>query len=258
MTDPFYRDIAALKEPSSPAQSVSSSTNLNSWILEQLGARSGDFVLEMGSSNGKRTLPLARMVGEEGYVLAVERSFEALSAISRNSVELGLETRIRFLQISLDEFGGRVRNEDFDRALGSRSLYHLRQPRSVFHAIQRALKPGGIFFFDGPTRKDHAELRRFHADLRGDLASAHENRTPTFIEDVGLQCARDFFEKVEVVRYEHPLRFDSPDALHTCWSISKLYDEALEDAFQKAADRYFQTHTIFETFQRVAGIRAIK
>lgn len=263
MTDNFYRDIAALRDVPAPresrnAQAESGATSLNSWIIEQLGPCSGDSVLEVGCGNGRRTLHLARLVGERGYVLAVDRSFDALNTISHHSLEMGLETRIRFLQVSLDEFQGHVRKDDFDRALGSRSLYQLKQPRVVIHAIYRALKPGGVFFCHGPTRRDHAELRRFHAELCGEGASAYESREPTFIEDVGLQCVNDFFNEVEIVKFEHPLCFDSPEALHACWSVSKLYDEELEKQFQQAARRYFAAYGSFETFQRVVGIRAIK
>lgn len=257
MTENFYRDLAALREPGI-ALAEAGATNLNSWIIEQLRPCPGESILEIGSGNGKRTLPLARIVGERGYVLAVDRSFDALSAISQRSLELGLETSIRFLQINLDEFEGHVRKDDFDRALGSRSLYQLKQPRVVIHAIHRAIKPGGAFFFYGPTRKDHAELRRFHADLRGESISSFEGREPTFIEDIGLQSAHDLFAELEIVKFEHPLRFTSPEALHACWNVSKLYDETLEGQFQYAAARYFASHMVFETFQRVVGIRCIK
>jgi SAM-dependent methyltransferase len=255
MIDNFYRDIAALREPG-PLQTETGASHLTGWIMDQMGVHFGHAVMDLGCGNGKRTLPLAQVVGERGYVLAVDRSFESLSMLSQQSQDMRLETRIRFLQISLDDFEGHVRNEEFDRALASRTLHFVRQPRAIFYAIQLALKPGGIFFFYGPTRQDHRELRQFHAGLSGE--SFIENREPSFVEGIGLQCTRDFFSQVELVRFEQPLRFETPEALYGCWSVSKLYDETLEQAFQLTVKRYFASHRFFETVQRIVGIRAVK
>ena len=296
MTEKFYRDIAALREPSlalaepkeadfalaepktsglvltepkeaslslaepktsSLALAEPSATDIISWITDQLKPCRGDAILEIGCGYGKRTLPLARIVGETGYILAIDRSYEALNTLSQYSLEKGLETRIRFLQISPDHFGGHVRADYFDRALGSHSLSHIKHPRMVFSIIQQALKPSGIFFFYGPTHADHAEFRHFHADLCGEL-SASESLEPTFMEEVGMQYAHDFFSDIETVKFEQPLRFDSPEALHACWSVSKLYNEDLEQAFLQAAEDHFASHRVFETIHRVIGIKAVK
>jgi SAM-dependent methyltransferase len=256
MIENFYRDIAALREPVPPPVEETGVSDLTSWVITQMDVRSGDSVLDMGSGNGKRTLPLAQLVGERGYVLAVDRSFEALSALSQQSLDARLETRIRFLQVNLDDFAGHVRKDDFDRALGSRTLHTVKHPQTVFHAIQQALKPGGIFFLYGPTRKDHAELRRFHSEACGEMF--YENQEPGFVESTGLQCIQENFSDREIVFFEQILHFDSPEAIYACWSMSRLYDKALENAFQQTATRYFATHAFFETVQRIIGIRAIK
>lgn len=258
MTEQFYRDLAALKESGAGvALADSGAADLNGWITRQLGIRAGENILDIGCGNGKRTLSLARAAGETGYVLAIDRSFENLSTLSQQSLDAGLERRIRLLQINLDEFEGYLREDDFDRALASRALYHLKRPQAAFNAIHLALKPGGTLLFYGPTRRDHAELKRFHADLCGEM-SPTENRELSFIEGAGLQYVRDFFAQVEVARFEQPLRFETPDMLHACWRVSRLYDEALEQRFQQAAARHFAHHAVFETVQRVVGIRAIK
>jgi SAM-dependent methyltransferase len=256
MTEKFYRDIAALKE-SSLALAESNAADLTSWIIDQLRPRRGDAILEIGCSNGKRTLPLARIVGETGYVLAIDRSYEALSTLSLQSLEESLETQIRFLQINLDSFGGHVRANAFDRVLGSHSLSRIKHPRTAFNTIQRALKPDGTFFFYGPTRKDHAELRDFHADLCGER-SAYETLEPTFMEGVGMQYVRDFFSDLEIVKFEQPLRLTSTEALHACWSVSKLYNEQLEQRFIQAAKHHFASQQVFETIHRVMGIKVVK
>jgi 2-polyprenyl-3-methyl-5-hydroxy-6-metoxy-1,4-benzoquinol methylase len=261
MTESFYNNIAALKErdevATSHRQANYSSTDLNGWIMEHLAPRTNDTILDLGTGSGKQALLLARTVKHPGYILTIDRSYETLNRLSQHSLEAGLETRIRFLQIPLDELDGHLRREDFDRAVSSRVLSHLRQPRTVFHALALALKPGGLFFFYGPSRKNNAEIKRFSARLQGDF-SAQESQDPTFIEGAGLQGARDVFSQVAIVKFEQTLRLDSPEMLYACWSASSLYDETLDRSFRQAALRHFESHTVFETTQRIIGIKATR
>ncbi len=152
MTENFYRDIAALQQAST-ACAEHEVTDFNAWVINQLEVRQGDNVLNIGCGNMIQALSLAQTVGNGGHVLAIDRSYSALNMLSQGSQKNGLEQRIRFLYIHLDDLGGHARPEDFDRALGARALYHIRQPQEVFHAIRQALKPGGIFFFYGPSEK---------------------------------------------------------------------------------------------------------
>ena len=194
---------------------------------------------------------------DSGYVLTIDRSYEVLHTLSQRSLATGLESHVRFLQIPLDTLDGYLRREDFERAVSSRVLSHLRQPRTVFDALVQALKPGGVFFFYGPSRKNNAELKRFAAELQGDFSS-RESQEPTFIEETGIQCARDFFTQIAIVKFEQTLRLDSPEMLYTCWNASSLYNEAFDRKFRMAALRHFESHPFFETTQRIIGIKTTK
>lgn len=256
MTETFYSSIAALTR-SSTACAEYTPTDHTSWMMSQLEPRAGESILNLGCGSGKHALVLAEAVGTPGYILTVDRSYESLSALSQYSQERGLENRIRFLHMHLDDLHGHLHADEFDRALGARELSSMRQPSTVFHAIHQALKPGGVFFFYGPSRKDHAEFRLFSAALHND-APPQESRELGFIEKIGLPYARDVFSQVEMCTFENPLRFDSPDALYAYWSESSLYSEALDGDFRRAAARHFQSHETFETAQRLIGIKAIK
>lgn len=261
MTDSFYSSIAAIQErkrvQQDPISTVSNATDLSTWVIDHLDIQAGSSVLDTGGSNGPQAIPLARLVGYNGYVLSIDRSYETLHALAQRSQELGLETRIRLLQIHLDDLEGYVREHDFDRALASRALTRLKQPRAVVHAIHRALKPGGLFFFYGPSRSNNLEIKRFHASLRGEVFPM-EGHELTFLEEVGLPLAREYFAEVELVKFDQPLLFDSPEALYTCWSSSKLYTEELDVACRRAVLRHFEEHPVFETVKRVVGIKATR
>lgn len=252
MTEQFYRDIAALQK-AGVACLEQDPRNLDSWALTQLTPRVGENILKLGCDSHAQTLSLARTIGQDGYVLTIDRSYRALSALSQSSQQSNVENHIRFLYLNLDDLKGHLRPEDFDRAISGRALYHVKQPQAVFLAIRQALKPGGVFFFYGPTRKDLVELRLFHATLRHET---RESRELLYIEHVGAPCARDVFSQVEFIRFECPLRFTSPDALYAYWHASSLYEETLDRDFRRAAAQHFQSYPAFETAQRLIGVKA--
>jgi SAM-dependent methyltransferase len=211
-------------------------------------------MLAIGCDSNEQILSLARTLGPRGYTLAIDRSYRALTALSQRSQAGGLERNIRFLYLNLDDLGGHLRPEDFDRALCGRALSHVKQPKVVFHVIRRALRAGGTFFFYGPARKDLIELRLFHAALRSERRESHEQFG---VEQSGLRYARDTFARVDAVSFEYPLRFPSPDALYAYWHKSELYEEELDRDFRCAAARHFQSYSTFETTQRLVGVKAI-
>lgn len=232
-------------------------TDLSSWVTEHLAVHTGHAILDIGGGNGPQALPLAQLVGYSGHVLSIDRSYDTLHTLGQRSQELGLQARIRLLQIHLDDLEGHLREHDFDRVLASRALYRMKQPFSVFKAIQRTLKPGGLFFFYGPSRKNNLEIKRFHAALFGETFSP-ESKELTFLEEIGLPVARDCFSQVEIAKFEQPLLFHSPLTLYSCWKTSKLYTPELDALCRRAAIRYFESHTVFETVRRVVGIKALK
>jgi ubiquinone/menaquinone biosynthesis C-methylase UbiE len=255
MTEQFYRDIAAMVHP--PACPQPQISDLPSWVIDHLQPRSGENILAIGNRDGRLTLKLARSVGDRGYVLAVDHSYRVLNALSQHSQEQGLQQRIRFLYLNLDDLDGHLRTDDFDRVLCSGALVRSRQPQVVFHTIFQALRPGGTCFFCGPARKDLAELGALCATCSQQTALPGEKEL-LFIERIGLPQARELFASVEILTFERTLAFDSPETLLACWKESPFYDEGRTPEILVAARRYFQSHALFATTRCFMGIRARK
>jgi SAM-dependent methyltransferase len=255
MTEQFYRDIAALVHPAACLQPQTS--DLPSWVIDHLQPRPGENILAIGNRDGRLTLKLARSVGDAGSVLAVDHSYRVLNALSQHSQEQGLQERIRFLYLNLDDLDGHLRSEDFDRALCTGALVRSRQPQVVFHTIFQALRPGGTFFFCGPARQDLAELGALCTTCSRETTGPGEKER-LFIERIGLPYARERFAAVEILTFTRTLGCDSPEALLACWRESAFYDEAHLPEVLTAARRYFQSHLLFETTRCFLGIRARK
>jgi ubiquinone/menaquinone biosynthesis C-methylase UbiE len=105
--------------------------------------REGMFVLEPGCGMGYFTLPLARMVGPQGRVVAVDIQPKMLSVLRRRARKAGLAQRIDVRQgqagrLDLQDLSGRV---DFMAAL--HMVHEIPDPSSFLGEAWTALKSDG-------------------------------------------------------------------------------------------------------------------
>ena len=125
---------------------------LNRFIQE------GMTVLETGCGMGYFTLPMARMVGPRGRVVAVDIQPKMLSALNERAQKAGLLERIEIRQagtewLGVEDFSGKV---DFAAAL--HMVHEVPDPVCFFTQIWKALKPGGQLLVVEP--KGHVSQNR--------------------------------------------------------------------------------------------------
>ena len=123
----------------------------------------GMIVLEPGCGMGYFTLPLARMVGAGGRVVAVEIQSKMLSVLGRRARKAGLSDRIDLRQIGadglcVDDLSGQV---DFAAAL--HVVHEVPEQASFFTEVFNALKPGGRLLVVEP--KGHVSQDEFEQTL---------------------------------------------------------------------------------------------
>ncbi len=232
----FDTDTSALQRRIH-AHEAFGSHDLNSWILSNLHLAPGLHVLELGCGVGKQTLRIAKELGKNGHITALDMSREALDVLAGLAYQHGLGVK-------------------FDRVLGSYSLYYSKDPRTLFRTIATALRPGGVLFFCGPSRDNNAELKHFHYSLLSENPVGTD--ASTFMEQTGLQIVREMFSEIHISKFENRLRFNSTDGLYSYWSSYNLYRDDLANDFRCAAEKHFRLHGIFETVKRVVGIRVTK
>ena len=105
--------------------------------------REGMTVLEPGCGMGYFTLPLARMVGPEGRVVAVEIQEKMLSVLARRARKAGLNDRIDIRHIADPDLGiGDLLNK-VDFAAAIHVVHEVLDQAVFFLEIWEALKPGG-------------------------------------------------------------------------------------------------------------------
>lgn len=121
----------------------------------------GMTVLEPGCAMGFFTLPLARMVGPSGRVVAVDLQERMLDRLKHRAEKAGLEDRveIRLCQggsLGLDDLEGKV---DFAAAI--HLVHEVPDKERFFGELRLALKPGaGLLMIEPKGHVSAAELER--------------------------------------------------------------------------------------------------
>ena len=104
--------------------------------------REGMTVLEPGCGMGYFTLPLARMVGPKGRVVAVEIQPKMLSVLNRRARKAGLLDRIDLRQAGVDTLGVEDLAAGVDFAAALHVVHEVPDPTSFLTEVRKALKPG--------------------------------------------------------------------------------------------------------------------
>jgi ubiquinone/menaquinone biosynthesis C-methylase UbiE len=117
------------------------STNRAATIVEHLELRRGMRVLDVGCGPGRVTLPVARKIGPDGEVIAVDVQIGMLARARQRATEANLEN-IRFVQraVGVDPLDA----HDVDRALLVTVLGEIPDRDAALRAVFGALNPGGF------------------------------------------------------------------------------------------------------------------
>lgn len=109
-------------------------------ILDEVGIKEGDFVLDFGCGSGSYILPLAELVGKSGRIYALD--------INPLSIEKGrkivLKQRLLNVQFILSDCDTLLPDKCLDVVLLYDILHDLEEPDMILSEIHRILKPNGI------------------------------------------------------------------------------------------------------------------
>lgn len=116
-------------------------TNRSAVIVENLDLRPGMSVLDLGCGPGRLAIPIAREVGQEGEVVAVDIQPGMLRRAQEKAQAADL-TNIRFVQAAAGE--GELGRSLYDRALLVTVLGEIPNREAALREVFDALKPGGM------------------------------------------------------------------------------------------------------------------
>ena len=121
--------------------------------------RDGMVVLEPGCGMGYFTLALARMVGPEGRVVAVELQGKMLSVLGRRASRSGLSDRIELRQTGAEGLRVEDLSGEVDFAAAIHLVHEIPDQGAFFAQVWNILKPGCRLLVLEP--KGHISLDQF-------------------------------------------------------------------------------------------------
>jgi 2-polyprenyl-3-methyl-5-hydroxy-6-metoxy-1,4-benzoquinol methylase len=130
-----------------------------------LGAhvRPGMRIIDFGAAMGYFSLPMARMVGDEGRVVCIDVQERMLGALRRRAARARLADRIETILCKSDDLGLNGRNASFDLVLAMYVLHEVPNVATTLSQLATALKPGGRMIVIEP--KGHVSADRFREEL---------------------------------------------------------------------------------------------
>ncbi len=113
--------------------------------------REGMTVLEPGPGMGFFTLPLARMVGPTGRVIAVDIQAKMLDKLEKRAHQADLLDRIELKEAEATRFTRTDWESTVDFALAFAVVHEMPSAEAFFREVATALKPRGMVFFAEPS-----------------------------------------------------------------------------------------------------------
>jgi len=109
-------------------------------LLSHLDLKPGLLVCDMGCGNGFYSLKIAKAIGPEGRVLAVDIQPEMLQLLSRRSIEANVENIDMILGTTTDP---KLPDNKVDLVLMVDVYHEFSDPKSMLEKIRKSLKPTG-------------------------------------------------------------------------------------------------------------------
>jgi ubiquinone/menaquinone biosynthesis C-methylase UbiE len=179
-------------------------------LLAALKVQPGQVVCDMGCGNGFYTLPLARLVGDQGKVLAVDIQPEMLQMLNERSRTAGLKNIQPVLGTQVDP---RLEAGSLDLILMVDVYHEFSHPAEMLAAMRAALKPGGrIALAEFRLEDRNVPIKRLHKMSKKQILREYEANGFKLVEQFDELPWQHlmFFERDENFRSKRQLK-KSPD-----------------------------------------------
>jgi len=125
-------------------------------LVGRAGIVAGSKVLDVGTGTGEVALRASKLVGQRGFVVAVDIMDEMLRIASRKAGGLGT-TNVKFSRMSIEELD--LPEASFDSVVGNYSLCCCLDYEAALVECMRVLKPGGRLTYNHSGPADPLELQ---------------------------------------------------------------------------------------------------
>ena len=218
-------------------------------IFAAMGVSPGVTVADIGAGDGFFTSRLARAVGPNGRVFAVDIDDKALERLKKRLQDDGI-LNVTIVKGATDD--PKLPERALDGALIVNAYHEMEQHQSVMLALRRALKPDGRLVIVEPIR----DARR--GQPRADQARNHEVEPEYVLRDARAAGFR-------IVGLQDPFTFHDPDVewmmtlqpLEPSAAAAKASSTSSAGQFADADQRDPAIRVSLEEFSKLASARAV-
>ena len=122
--------------------------------------KSGMTVIDIGCGVGYFSIPMAKMVGDEGKVIAVDLQQQMLNMLKRRAEKAEVADRIELIKCKEDRLGIQV---EADFVLTFAVLHEVPNQHRLLNEVFDCLKPGGRLLVAEPPL--HVSVKKFAAEV---------------------------------------------------------------------------------------------
>jgi len=221
-------------------------TELKLKLAQKIGARAGMTVVDMGCGQGGFTASLAKIVGKQGKVLAVDISDEYLAEFMDRLNKHGVKNTVTFIQVDAVNLKDVIPSEVADVVGSYRLLEELKQPKAMPNIVKemtRIVREGGKVGIIELCTESKNEAEETYIRLHRESGDSLFEPTEIVEAMKGAELADIRVEKVEADIWFSP-ELAKRDLSHAqVW-----YDADVEKSLGELIDRYGMKYPAFFVF----------
>lgn len=143
--------------------------------------KTGMNILDYGPGMGFFSLPMARMVGEQGKVYCIDIQKQMLDQLVKRATKHHLDQRIVPLLAGKNFYPEQL-NESIDFALLSAVVHEVSEPMELFTQLQIMLRKGAIALIAEP--RGHVSAENFNTTMKISIKAGFKIRKTGLIQGV--------------------------------------------------------------------------
>jgi ubiquinone/menaquinone biosynthesis C-methylase UbiE len=213
-----YRETASDLQTRIDIHHTYGGKDIDAWMLELLALSPGSRILDVGCGAGKQCLAFYRALKGNAEITGGDVSKELIDEAERIRVREG--AAIRYLPLDFNvPFA--FPDASFDLVSCCFAIYYAEDPGFTFREVHRILRQGGRFISTGPLPENKQLFYQVIQEATGRAIPPMPGSSR--YSSVILRALQNQFRKVDVHRFENPLRFETaePFLAYTRASLSE-------------------------------------
>ncbi len=167
-------------------------------FLKEIGIKKNDVVLDFGCGEGHYTIPLAKVVGKNGRVYALDKDGQVLKRLKQIVGEEKLEN----IEIIQTETKIPLEDDFLDAVLCYDVIHYEKDRKKIYKEVYRVLRKGGLFSVYPKHYKDDFPLMELSSLTLEDIIKEIEETGFIFEKKLVKRCLHDdYYNECQILNF---------------------------------------------------------